>query len=502
MSNRKQAPQKRPKRKAGAGSITKRWVRGSLFFTLAVVLVAESVFLFFMISGYYDGASRAIQNQFYTLESQMTLTPTATDEQRLSRLQRTVEEFEEKTRFELMLVDFNGQIVASSTGLLPTQGEVAPDIREALAEGGAGMAQFIGANERGERVMAITAPTPYSARGIVAMRVVTSLTLVDETIRNLVLVSVAILAAIILASIISGIYFIRSIVIPLQKVEASAARIAQGDFGTRVEDNSNDEIGSLCVTINNMAEELSRNERLKNEFISSVSHELRTPLTSIKGWTETVGKLSDPGDPSFRRGIEIISGETDRLYDMVEELLDFSRMQDGLVLKLELLDLAAEVEDAVLLSGQRAASLGIALMNMVPDLPVPVMADKNRMRQVLVNVLDNAIKYSFTGGEVDVAVRQADGRAIVTIMDDGQGIAPDDLQNVRLKFYKGRGALRGSGIGLAVADDLTRAHGGTLEIESELNRGTQVTLTFPLYQKNKTGRLLPEGAAHVEENPV
>ncbi len=266
--------------------------------------------------------------------------------------------------------------------------------------------------------------------------------------------------------------------LPLQKVEASASRIAEGDFAIRIVNNKDDEIGSLCGTINHMAEELSRSERMKNEFISSVSHELRTPLTSIKGWAETLALVPGPQDANYRRGLSVIAGETDRLYDMVEELLDFSRMQNGLVLQAELLDLAAEVEDVVLLCAQRAAVLGVALLYTAPELPVPVRADKNRLRQALVNVLDNAIKYSFTGGRVVVDIVRDGLDVCVSVVDEGLGIEADDLENVKLKFYKGRGALRGSGIGLAVVDEIMRAHGGRLELESEVNKGTTVGLWF------------------------
>ncbi len=461
-------------------SITKRWVRGSLFFTLALVLVAEGVFLFFTITGYYDNVRQAIQNKFSTIRYELNQVAEASSEQKAQRLMQTVERFDAKTQFELMLVNVDGMVEATSSGILPGYAEVQPDILAALTPGG-GRGEFVGYSQSGEKVMAVTVLTPYTARGIRALRLVTSLTLVDSAILNIIAWSVLLLCAIVLASVISGMYFIRSIVYPLQKVEATAARIAEGDFDTRIDDNSPDEIGSLCKTINHMAEELSKSERMKNEFISSVSHELRTPLTSIKGWTETVGALSDPKNPSFRRGLDIISGEADRLYGMVEELLDFSRMQNGLALDCELLDLAAEVEDAVLLSGQRAAALGVALLYGVPSLPVPVMADKNRMRQVLVNVLDNAIKYSFTGGEVEVSVLMDGEEALVAVNDDGQGISTEDLENVKIKFYKGKGAMRGSGIGLAVVDEILRAHGGSLEIQSEYGRGTLVSIRLPLY---------------------
>ncbi|MDL2214380.1 HAMP domain-containing protein [Clostridia bacterium OttesenSCG-928-O13] len=464
-------------------SITKRWVRGSLLFTLAVVLLAEGVFLWFTIRGYYSDARQAITNEFSLQRGRLGSSSATIDEKSL-RLVQVVEQFESKNKFELMLVRANGTIDTTSSGIDPGYAEVPQDISEALRPGSSGVGEFVGKNESGEKVMAVTMLiTPYSARSVVAMRLVTSLTLVDKAIVNIVIASVALLCAIILASVISGVFFIRSIVFPLHKVEATASLIAQGDLETRIANDSNDEIGSLCTTINNMADELSKSERMKNEFISSVSHELRTPLTSIKGWTETVGQLSDPENPNFKRGLEIIAGETDRLYDMVEELLDFSRMQDGLKLDKELLDLAAEVEDAVLLSGQRAAGLGVALLYSVPELPVAVMADKNRVRQVLVNILDNAIKYSFTGGEVNVEILQDENSAYVVVADEGQGISPEDLENVKQKFYKGKGALRGSGIGLAVVDEIMVGHGGDLQIASEAQRGTTVTLRFPLFSK-------------------
>lgn len=456
-------------------SITKRWVRGSLLFTLALVLVAEAVFLYFTISGYYDNVRRSMINQLNILSEQVRVSSSATTDEKSLRLIRAVENFDKKTQYELMLVRASGTIEMSSSGIARYYSETPQDIVEALQAGGNGTGEFIGTGQSGERIMAITMQVPTPARGVVAMRLVTSLTLVDRSVMNVVLMSLVVLGAVVMASVVSGVFFIRSIVYPLRKVEATATRIAEGDFETRIANSSADEIGSLCKTINHMAEELSRSERMKNEFISSVSHELRTPLTSIKGWTETVGRL-DKDDPNFRRGIEIITGEADRLYDMVEELLDFSRMQDGLKLERELLDLAAEVEEAVLLSGARASGLGVALLYTAPELPVPVMADKNRLRQVMVNLLDNAIKYSYTGGDITVEILQDGASVFVVVTDEGQGISPEDLEYVTQRFYKGKGSMRGSGIGLAVVDEIVQAHGGELTITSEVNRGTQVTI--------------------------
>lgn len=461
-------------------TITKRWVQGSLFFTILLVILAEGLFVYFSIDNYYKGARNAIDAQFNLLTGQLS---GSSYSQRIYR--RTVEQFDNKSKFELMMLNADGKVEITSSGVLPLQTKVPADVAEVLRPGGSDRGEFIGENENGEKIMAVTQLTPYPADDIVAMRLITSLESVDEQLYKMIGASVAVLFFIILASIVSGIYFIRSIVMPLRNVEETAARIARGDFDIRVEYKNNDEIGSLCKTINNMAEELSRSERMKNEFISSVSHELRTPLTSIKGWTETVGQLEDMNDPRFKRGLSIVAGEADRLYDMVEELLDFSRMQDGLKLNMELLDLAAEVEDACIFSGQRALNEDIGLVYEAPELPVPVKADKNRLRQALINVIDNALKYSESGQQVLVEILQDGQNAFVIVSDEGPGIAEDDLENIKVKFYKGKGALRGSGIGLAMADEIMTKQNGSLEITSELGKGTEVTMRFPLHSSQQ-----------------
>lgn len=472
-------------------SITKRWVRGSLFFTIAVVVIAEALFLYYMVSGYHNNTENAMMLKFNDLRWQLNISATASPKARDLKLRDAVEQFDKKTQFELMLLDANGNVVISSSGLPASANMVAPDVEQLLQSNMQERGRYIGKNEYGEKIMAITVRTPYASGGVVAMRLVTSLKLVDEAVGKQAAFSLAFLLVVLLASIVSGLYFIRSIVLPLQKVEATAARIAEGDFETRIENQSNDEIGSLCKTINHMAEELSHSEQMKNEFISSVSHELRTPLTSIKGWTETVGHIRNPQDPNFRRGVEIISGETDRLYSMVEELLDFSRIQNGLSLTPERLDLAAEVEDVVLLTAPRAAGQGVTLEFEAPELPVPVLADKNRLKQVLLNLLDNALKYSPEGSTVSLEILQDAANAFVTIADQGPGVSSEDLQKLKLRFYKGKGAARGSGIGLAVVEEIMQAHGGGLELTSEVGKGLQAVLRFPLHKTKALGQALP-----------
>ena len=208
---------------------------------------------------------------------------------------------------------------------------------------------------------------------------------------------------------------------------------------------------------------------MKNEFISSVSHELRTPLTSIRGWVETLEALDDPEDLNYRKGLEIIHSETGRLYSMVEELLDFSRLQNGGIhMECRPLDLVAE---------------GLVLHYAEPEEMIPVYADPGRLRQVFINVLDNAIKYSAPGGRITVKLWAGEYKAFVEIIDQGRGIPPEDLGSVKGKFFKGSNAVRGSGIGLALVDSIMTALDGTLDLRSTLGKGTVITLGLPLYKK-------------------
>lgn len=467
-------------------SITKRWLRGSLLISVLVLALAEGLFLSFCYQNLYDGVESAMLNRFSTLVGRLQATGTAGDtdataNSRGQALRRAVEQFDEKDKFEFMLLDSAGVVLTTSSGISNENLLDGTDYYRALTSS-SGVGRTIFRTRDGERVMAVTELVPYSAGNVTAMRLVASLALVDRRWWTTVWLSLGVVLAALGLMLWSGLFFIRSIVRPLSQVEAIAHRIADGDLQTRLPDaRYNDEIGRLCRTINEMAEHLTETERMKNEFISSVSHELRTPLTSIKGWVETIGSLHDPGDPNYRKGLEVIGGETDRLYAMVEELLDFSRLQNGIKLNCQVLDLVAEATDAALFVEGRIRQEGLRLVYEEPPEPYPVWADPARLRQVFVNVLDNAIKYSPPGGSVFLTLGRTDTAVTVTVRDQGRGIPPEDLCQVKQKFFKGRNAVRGSGIGLAVVDAIVTALGGSTDIASTLGQGTTVSITLPVY---------------------
>ena len=310
--------------------------------------------------------------------------------------------------------------------------------------------------------MAVTAPVLVDGRAVSAVRYVTSLRLVDRQMAFVVALASFVGMVILAIVYFPNLYFVRSIVDPVAGITEIAKRIAGGSYGVQIEKHNDDEIGDLTDAINDMSTRIDQAEKMKNEFISSVSHELRTPLTAINGWAETIqqGEVRDAED--VKKGMNIIVSEARRLTNMVEELLEFSRIQDGrFTLSIEPVDLKAEFEDAVYTYKEFFRKDGIELIyeDNGEDFP-PVEADPERLRQVFCNLMDNAAKHGGSGKRIDAAIRQEEDTAVITIRDYGPGVPVDELPHLKTKFYKGSSKARGSGIGLAVCDEIVGRHGG------------------------------------------
>ena len=469
--------------------ITRRWLCGSLLMTVLLVLLVEGMFMYSCTRSYYNSVQQTMYRRFSSISGQLKMytgdTAQKASASRSVALRRMVEQFSDKDKYEFMLLDSYGSVIASSSGT-DAEGILTSADFEQAQETGDGMGVAIYRTDSSEMVMAVCCLVPYAAEDVAAMRLVTSLTLVQNQLKNVFLISIVVVITILGFTVASGLYFVRSIVVPLGQVERTAASIARGELDVRlpVTGDARDEVDRLRGTINRMAEGLEETEKMKNEFISSVSHELRTPLTSIRGWVETLRTLDDPEDENYRKGLEIINNETARLYNMVEELLDFSRLQNGrLKMSCHPLDLVAELTDAVLFCEARIQREGLLLSYSEPEEMIPVYADPNRLRQVFINILDNAIKYSAPGGRITVKIWQGEYKAFIEIIDQGRGIPPEDLENVKTKFYKGSNSVRGSGIGLALVDSIMTALDGTLDLKSTLGRGTVVTLGLPIYKR-------------------
>ena len=294
------------------------------------------------------------------------------------------------------------------------------------------------------------------------------------------LVSGLVLLMVLVVVMISSGYYLRSIMNPVAEITEKAKRIANGSYGVQIKTPYRDEIGELADTINEMSNKIAQNEKMQAEFISQLSHELRTPLTVINGWSETL--LADENmDADTRQGMKIISSEAKRLTEMVMELLDFTRMQDGrMTLTVEPTDIRAEFEDTVYMYGSRLAQDGIQLNYLDNDEDIPeIPCDPKRLRQVFLNILDNAAKHGGEGKRIDASMHYEDDAVVVRIRDYGPGIPEDEIPLVKKKFYKGSSKARGTGIGLAVCDEIVEMHGGTLTLENAQGGGTLVTVTLP-----------------------
>ncbi|MCR4935230.1 MAG: HAMP domain-containing histidine kinase [Oscillospiraceae bacterium] len=290
----------------------------------------------------------------------------------------------------------------------------------------------------------------------------------------------AVAVAAVLALWLLGRRFLRTVTEPVAALTGQAERIRAGALGARSEKVRDDELGELSDSINAMSAALEQGEALQSQFISSVSHELRTPLTAITGWTEAMA--FDPQiQGESRRGLEIISREAQRLTKMVGELLEFTRIQDGRFnLNLDLVDLLAEVEDVLFTYSSLLRQEGVSICYSCDETDIPpIQADPERIKQVLLNLLDNAVKHG-KGGAVDVSVHLEGEEVVVRVRDHGPGIPEVELPHVKERFYKGSSRERGSGIGLAVCDEIVSRHGGKLLIENHSEGGVLATVRLPV----------------------
>ena len=459
-------------------SITGRWARNNLGLVIVIFFILDIVFIITLQNYYYNSVQQYMVSRLNSVSSILNRYSLDSSRNLSAEVRNTVENFSEKDRMELMAINRRGHIVITSSGFSPSTDTYVPDYETSKDEG---TGYTIFTQNSGEKVMAVTYSIEPLNSEYDAVRAVVSLTEVDAQIKFLAILVTVVCLVIILMLVFSGIYFVSSIVKPIQEISLATGKFAKGDFSNRIQNDSQDEIGDLCIAINHMADELSKADEMKNEFISSVSHELRTPLTAIKGWAETLSLDHDP--ETMNKGIRVIVNETERLSQMVEELLDFSRMQNGrFSMQKDRMDILAELEDAILIYGEKAKRDNISLNYNAPEMLPLINGDKNRLRQVFINIIDNAIKYSNSGCTVNVEASEVDGCIQIVVEDNGCGIKASDLPRVKTKFFKANHTRRGSGIGLAVADEIITMHGGTLEVQSQENVGTTVIITLPIEQ--------------------
>ena len=465
------------------GGLRRRWLMNTVGVVCILGLVCAAAVTMSFAAYYYSGLEADMRYRAANITDFFAEYTSQSYDDYYHSCINYAETFDERNVLELQFINADGTVVATSYGGWAIQDPGTSEIAEAIQT--MEIRSYRGKDPTtGERIIAVSSPMIYRNGEVIGvLRFVTSTRKVEQQILMVALVALLALSVLLLVVSLSSNYYIRSILIPVAEITEKAKRIAGGTYGIQINAIYDDEIGDLAETINEMSYQINQNEIMQREFISSLSHELRTPLTAITGWSETL--LADEElDPDTRRGMTIIQREGKRLTEMVVDLLDFNRMQDGrLTLNMELADVRAEFEDTVYMYSSRLKQENIHLHYLDNDEDIPeIPCDLQRLRQVFLNILDNAAKHGGEGGRIDASIHLEEPDVVVRIRDYGPGIPEDELPLVKRKFYKGSSKARGTGIGLAVCEEIVQMHGGELTLENAVGGGTLVTVRLPISQ--------------------
>lgn len=466
------------KSRKGIRGIKRRWVRNYLVTILAITIVVNLLFMVIIRNFYYNYVNHSLENRL-SVSAGFYNKYLKTDNYSFDEIaQLIIKDFEDGEMVELQIVDKSGLIQYSSSGFNTETKASAQDVLISLQ---GSMGHWSGKDEgTGEKIMAASIPLINSSGNTIGvMRYISSMAKADAMVYRMGIYSVFIVLSVFFILLVMSLTFSASILRPINDIISMARQMADGNLNERIDNKYKDELGILADTLNNMADQIQKTERLKNDFISSISHEIRTPLTAITGWGETILTGGFEDMEQVDKGLSVILRETTRLSGMVNELLDFSRMESGrFTLYLENFMIDEEVASTLQMFRPRSEKLGVSLNQKFDFEGISIEGDSNRLRQVIINLLDNALKFTPEGGQIDVDIIKGESDITVTIADQGVGISEEDLPLVKNKFYKGQSKKSGSGIGLAICSEIVEQHGGKLELESELGVGTCVSIVL------------------------
>lgn len=457
------------------------------YFIMIIITVAlfEGLFMFYLQNYYYNSAKQSLISQAsYTMDIYDGVGMESTSfEDKISNIFEK-ENVNSNTNFSVEIIDKSKNVILDKYGIRTNDKYEYDDVNRAL-RGETNLLPYTyniaGTNEH---VMSISVPIKVNNQIEGAVRYSLSLRNIDNTILKLVLFFILAGLVILIIALLLSLRFAESLIKPLKNLKQFANELAQGNYNIKLKKEKlhNDEIADLVQTFEHMAVEIDKSRKLKEEFISSVSHELRTPLTSIKGWSETLG-YEGIGKEELDLGLGIIQDETERMISLVEDLLDFSRLSsDRIRLQIDMVDVTKLAKGVVAQLGVKANEKNITLLTEFNTENIDdIQGDKNRLRQVLINLVQNAIKFTAEGGYVVVVVSQGEEFTTFSVTDNGVGIKKENLTKVLDKFFQEDYNKSGSGLGLAISQEIVKLHGGKMIIDSEKGVGTTITFTL----KNK-----------------
>lgn len=456
-----------------------RTMRSKLIFSHLVILLAamllfESFLIFLTKRYYYDNITQLLKKQIEM--SAKTYTSYLSDDYMAGNYENPMEIFTDNTNAQVQLIDSAGRVIDDSEARTIGKRVSSRDVVEAQN----GLLGIWKGSSKGIPSISVSSPVESDKSNIKIIRFTSSLKGANAAVSKIIVIMICISLIIIIIAAILSILISSTITSPLIRIKDAAAELASGKLDTMVSINSRDEIGQLAETFNLMAARINKHEQLKNEFISSISHELRTPLTSIKGWTQTL-RFSDLEEKSeILEGLNIIENETNRLTEMVNELLDLSKFQSGkILLKKTKVDINLLLKYLYKHILPRAAEKGINLTFDSKAEVTSIEADEDRLLQALLNILDNSLKFTERGGFIRITLESGEKVIIITIEDNGCGIEASELEMVIEKFYKGSKSKNGCGLGLAICREIIAMHNGNLKIFSTPQVGTRIQIFLP-----------------------
>jgi signal transduction histidine kinase len=284
-------------------------------------------------------------------------------------------------------------------------------------------------------------------------------------------------------SILIAVLLARSMYVPIRRVTNAAEEIARGNYEQEVPVTGPKEVRGLATSFNQMAKQVKRSQQTLRDFVADASHELRSPLTSIKGFAQAIVDGTARDKEAQLKAASVIEDESKRMMRLVEELLEFSRLESGQITmvkeSVDLKDLLQQCREIFLI---RAEEKNIQLRTEIEPLP-PVTGDTDRLEQVFNNLLDNALKHTPSGGKVSIITRQPHPNFVeIAVTDTGPGIPGEQLRHVFERFYRADPAASkaGAGLGLAIARQIVLAHGGDITAKSSLGQGTEFLVRLPV----------------------
>lgn len=465
--------------------IGKRLVRSFLIIILITISIIDIFLLFAFSSYYYNNISKElIQRMEVSLEIYRR---DYSDKSIEDLIYEDSDIFLSNTNAEVQILDKDKNLLSDSIGRLASNPIETSDVL--AAERGEIKTWKGEESQTGEAIMSVAGPIKNNEGETIGyLRFISSMEEVKAAIFKTIISLLIFTLFVALLTTTVSLLISKSIVRPILELTEVAKTMLKGNYEEKAKVFEDDEIGELAKTLNAMSDEIINKDRIKNDFISSISHELRTPLTSIKGWAVVLKDAKEDEKDLMEDGLNIIENEADRLAKMVEELLDFSRYISGrITLNKEIIDISQTCIDISKQMRPRAKSNNIELITDLPKESILINADENRIKQLLINLLDNAIKFTSDKGWVKFQMLKEDDKVQIMISDNGMGMTKEELAHVKEKFYKGKHSKSHSGIGLSISDEITKLHQGSLEIFSEENIGTTVKVSLPIEVEKEVG---------------